>query len=98
LRCPVDDTQLREVTRRGVKVDICSDCRGIWLDRGELEHLLDAAGDEDLRPTRFERALEHDSSPREATRPRYESRRDDDDDYKQGRRKKKSWLSEILDI
>ena len=68
MRCPLDDTQMREITRRGVKVDVCPECRGVWLDRGELDHLIEAEpeferdpvqttevarGREDVRDTRF---------------------------------------------
>jgi Zn-finger nucleic acid-binding protein len=34
---------MREVTRRGVLIDVCPECRGVWLDAGELEKLLAAA-------------------------------------------------------
>lgn len=39
--CPRDGTQLVEVERSGVLIDACPTCRGIWLDRGELERLVD---------------------------------------------------------
>ncbi|MFZ5813716.1 MAG: zf-TFIIB domain-containing protein [Bacillota bacterium] len=35
---------MREVDRRGVRIDVCPECRGVWLDGGELEKLL-AAGE-----------------------------------------------------
>lgn len=38
--CPRDGTQLVEVERGGVSIDACPTCRGIWLDRGELEKLI----------------------------------------------------------
>jgi uncharacterized protein len=44
MRCPVClDTELVEHIRDGIEVDHCHRCRGIWLDRGELEKLLDLA-------------------------------------------------------
>jgi Zn-finger nucleic acid-binding protein len=39
--CPRDGTQLVEVERSGVRVDACRTCRGIWLDRGELDKILE---------------------------------------------------------
>jgi len=46
---------MRTYERNGVHVDQCSDCRGIFLDRGELDRLIDAEntwqGDEPARPT-----------------------------------------------
>lgn len=41
--CPRCHYQLIERRRNGVQIDVCSGCRGIWLDRGELERLLDRA-------------------------------------------------------
>jgi hypothetical protein len=37
-RCHTED--LAERDRNGVKIDICPTCRGVWLDRGELERLI----------------------------------------------------------
>jgi uncharacterized protein len=41
LRCPSCDGGMREVDRRGLTIDICNECKGIFLDRGELEKLLE---------------------------------------------------------
>jgi uncharacterized protein len=41
LRCPSCDGSMREVDRRGLMIDICTECRGIFLDRGEMEKLLE---------------------------------------------------------
>jgi uncharacterized protein len=41
LRCPKCHGDLVVYERQGIVVDQCRDCRGIWLDRGELEHLID---------------------------------------------------------
>jgi uncharacterized protein len=38
--CPVCDDKLREIEKYGVMVDICPSCKGVWLDRGELEKVL----------------------------------------------------------
>jgi hypothetical protein len=42
LVCPKCQGHMRAYERSGVTVDQCADCRGIFLDRGELEHLVDA--------------------------------------------------------
>lgn len=42
LVCPKCHGPMRSYERSGVHVDQCTDCRGIFLDRGELEHLIDA--------------------------------------------------------
>lgn len=42
--CPLcRDTTLEPRFSRGIEVDVCPRCRGLWLDRGELERLMDAA-------------------------------------------------------
>ena len=43
MKCPVDDTTLQMAEREGVEIDYCPDCRGIWLDRGELDRILERA-------------------------------------------------------
>lgn len=40
LVCPNCDGGMREVDRNGVHIDVCTQCRGVWLDRGEMEKLL----------------------------------------------------------
>ena len=42
MTCPKCHGTMRTYERNGVHVDQCSDCRGIFLDRGELERLVDA--------------------------------------------------------
>jgi Zn-finger nucleic acid-binding protein len=42
LSCPKCGSEMRNYERNGVTVDQCAGCRGIFLDRGELEHLIDA--------------------------------------------------------
>lgn len=42
MRCPKDGSKLLETELRGVKVDICSSCGGMWLDAGELDALAEA--------------------------------------------------------
>lgn len=43
MRCPLCNVAMREVPRRGVKIDVCPECRGVWLDAGEMEKLLAGA-------------------------------------------------------
>lgn len=41
MNCPVDNTQLTMTDREGVEIDYCPQCRGVWLDRGELDKIID---------------------------------------------------------
>jgi Zn-finger nucleic acid-binding protein len=43
LLCPNCGVGMREVERRGVVLDVCPQCGGVWLDKGELEKLLSQA-------------------------------------------------------
>jgi len=40
--CPVCGDKLRAIEKYGVEVDVCPGCKGVWLDRGELEKILAA--------------------------------------------------------
>jgi Zn-finger nucleic acid-binding protein len=42
--CPACKVELRMTDRQGIEIDYCPTCRGIWLDRGELDKLIERAG------------------------------------------------------
>lgn len=42
MKCPHDGAEMAHVTRHGVEIDYCPACGGVWLDRGELDHLIEA--------------------------------------------------------
>lgn len=46
LMCPNCQASMQTVTRSGVEFDMCAVCRGVWLDRGELEKLVTLSRDE----------------------------------------------------
>lgn len=51
--CPVDGETLQMTERQGVEIDYCPKCRGVWLDRGELDKIIDrSAPDEPAEPAR----------------------------------------------
>ena len=41
MKCPVDSVDLVMSERSGVEIDYCPQCRGVWLDRGELDKIID---------------------------------------------------------
>ena len=43
MKCPVDGATLSMTERSGVEIDYCPQCRGVWLDRGELDKIIDKA-------------------------------------------------------
>ena len=40
MKCPICDIELKTSDREGVEIDYCPQCRGVWLDRGELEKII----------------------------------------------------------
>ena len=44
MKCPIDGTELVIADRSGVEIDYCPSCRGFWLDRGELDKIIDRSG------------------------------------------------------
>ena len=42
MTCPKCQGEMRTYERNGIHVDQCTECRGLFLDRGELEHLVQA--------------------------------------------------------
>ncbi|WRH63306.1 MAG: zf-TFIIB domain-containing protein [Fuscovulum sp.] len=45
MKCPVDNETLVMADRNGVEIDYCPKCRGVWLDRGELDKIIDRAAE-----------------------------------------------------
>lgn len=85
MQCPVCDVELKISERQGVEIDYCPKCRGVWLDRGELDKII-------------ERSAAAVVPPSQGYAP---PRRDDDDDYRPGethKRKRKSFLDELFDF
>ncbi len=41
MACPVDGTALVMSERSGIEIDYCPTCRGVWLDRGELDKIIE---------------------------------------------------------
>jgi Zn-finger nucleic acid-binding protein len=89
VKCPVDGTTLVMSERQGVEIDYCPDCRGVWLDRGELDKIIERADDE---------------LDREPPRPEREERGRDRGDYREYREerhqrphKKRSFFSEMFE-
>ena len=95
MKCPNDSATLVMSERAGVEIDYCPECRGVWLDRGELDKILDRA------------EVEASRSVVPATAPtrdvQYPSRSSDDDRDRRYEghsgyrgKKKEHWLGELF--
>mgnify|MGYP003445692981 CR=1 FL=1 len=96
MRCPVcKDVDLVMSERSGVEIDYCPSCRGVWLDRGELDKIIERS-----TPTTNSRQSDYFGQKQDYRDDRrYESKRDYDNYHNGYRRKKKeSFLSELFDF
>ena len=90
MKCPsCPETSLTMTERQGLEIDYCPTCRGVWLDRGELDKLIERAAT---------------PSPARAVTATSQPDFEDSDRYAGGGRsagqyprRKKSWMSDIFD-
>lgn len=110
MKCPVcKEAELRITDRQGIEIDYCPQCRGVWLDRGELDKLIERSmqgtPQPQAGPEAPPRAPQYAPPPPPQQRPpqpHYDQHRHrdyDDDDYKyRKRRKKGGWLEDLFDF
>jgi uncharacterized protein len=89
MKCPVCNVTLLMSEKQSIEIDYCPDCRGVWLDRGELEKIIERSVSPEFQP----QPLIRDES-------RYFDKHQDSDHhdshgYKYGR--KRNLLSELFD-
>lgn len=84
MQCPTCRTGLVMSERRGIEIDYCPECRGVWLDRGELDKIIERANG-DFAPPQPGPAAPH--------------RGYDDDDHRAHRypKRRKSFFEELFD-
>ena len=46
MQCPIDGSTLQITDRAGIEIDYCPQCRGVWLDRGELDKIIERSAPE----------------------------------------------------
>ena len=86
MKCPRCNATLVMSDRQGVEIDYCPECRGVWLDRGELDKILERAGDHYSKRENYEsdyRKYQYGDYPKHPSHP-----------YK----KKKSFLGDFFDF
>jgi Zn-finger nucleic acid-binding protein len=99
MKCPACAVDLKMADRQGVEIDYCPQCRGVWLDRGELDKIIERSSsftedrrdtDEGYTPFGW-REEKHDRDKYHGERRKYS-----EDEYK--RRKRKSFLGDLFDF
>lgn len=86
MNCPKCESDMRSYERNGVTVDQCTGCRGIFLDRGELERLIDAE------------ANFYEREPEKSERQPERSGKDGKYEGKPRKSKKKSFLENLMEL
>ncbi|WP_421905498.1 zf-TFIIB domain-containing protein [Mameliella sp.] len=83
MKCPIDGNELIITDRTGVEIDYCPKCRGVWLDRGELDKIID-------------RSAEQMAPPPQQARRAEPVRHEDDGRYR--KKKRRSFLDDLFDF
>ena len=104
MKCPQCEIPLLMTDRKGVEIDYCSQCRGIWLDKGELDKIINLYGEE---LSRGQPAANAPPPPKHAPRENFHTHEGyDDSDYgghhtnnrHHHRHKKKKGFMDMFDI
>jgi uncharacterized protein len=103
MKCPVcSNVDLLMSNRQGVEIDYCPTCRGVWLDRGELDKIIEREQVGSMRS--------QSEPPRTAPQPQYVQRHDEHREHYEdkghghgytqghGKHKKKSFLGDLFDF
>jgi Zn-finger nucleic acid-binding protein len=94
MKCPVDNEALVMSDRQGVEIDYCPTCRGVWLDRGELDKIIERS---DAHSAPAPKA--YDAKRREEPRRLAPYDRHKNDTHHHGHKKKReNFLGELFDF
>lgn len=105
MNCPVCNVELKMSDRQGVEIDYCPRCRGVWLDRGELDKIIERSETTGFESSERDRYDEHNRRQDEHNRHRDEHNRHSDhgsyypqqQPYKK-HKKKESFLGNLFDF
>ena len=89
MNCPRCQVALSISDRQGVEIDFCPQCRGVWLDRGELDKIIDRATNALASATPAYAPPPERSQPMEE--PSYDDRRG-------GKRRKRNFFEDLFDF
>jgi uncharacterized protein len=102
MKCPIDSADLVMTERQGIEVDYCPKCRGVWLDRGELDKIIERSNAASPQPS-FVPPQPQGAPPPHHSQPDYEPReRHNTGHYEQHdpryKKRKSSFLGELFDF
>jgi len=87
MKCPSCNETLLMSDKKGIEIDYCPNCRGIWLDRGELEKIIERSADH------YSKKENYDADYKRYGYGEY----GDDYNKRYPQKRKKSFLSELFD-
>jgi hypothetical protein len=94
MTCPVDGATLVMSERQNIEIDYCPTCRGVWLDRGELDKIIERSAAEAAPPTPPQAPF----APQAPQAPHYgDPYRDRDHGHYRPHKRRKSFLEELFD-
>ena len=96
LMCPNDNAAMQTLERGGVQFDMCPSCRGVWLDRGELEKLMESAAQDGRASAPRAAPAPQPAQPQQPWGGQPAYRGGDDDDYRY-KKKKRDSIFDIFD-
>jgi Zn-finger nucleic acid-binding protein len=97
MKCPVDEAVLQMTERRGVEIDYCPQCRGVWLDRGELDKIIEADLAASPPPAQAAGDTPRDSG-RDYYRDEYRGESRDESPKHDGKPTRRNLLGELFDF
>ena len=100
MQCPVDGTVLQMTERSGIEIDYCPQCRGVWLDRGELDKMI---GQVPAQPAHQQQPphgpqYHHQSQPQQHRQEEYRHDEYRHDDHNKKHHKKENFLGDLFDF
>lgn len=100
MQCPIDNTTLAMSDKQGIGIDYCPKCRGVWLDRGELDKIIDRS------PTAYDTppAKPYEDDDRRDSQTHHENHHYEDQDHDSKynshnkKHKKEGFLGDLFDF
>ncbi|MEI7620672.1 MAG: zf-TFIIB domain-containing protein [Candidatus Falkowbacteria bacterium] len=91
MKCPICEVELNMSERQGIEIDYCPKCRGVWLDRGELDKIIEKSNTESqVTPTP--------NSASESIFSKFNEHSDHQDGHHNDKHKKRSPWGELFDF
>ncbi|MGY4893254.1 MAG: zf-TFIIB domain-containing protein [Candidatus Saccharimonadota bacterium] len=90
MNCPIDSTPLTMSERQGIEIDYCPSCRGVWLDRGELDKIIERSS---AAPSQHTPASNHHGQ--QSHQSHHNDTRHNQPHYK---KKRESFLGDLFDF